>query len=342
MSGSAPVLVADRSLSVRAVLRRLLEETPGIEVIADVEDGREAARLAVEKELAAVVLDLDLPSLSGRALVERLTARSRVPIFVLTPRRNMAGARTAMGLSNLGVAAVFHKPETPEEWKSLGRILSEALQQVRPRMLESGDASGEDDDTPVISRELRYVAIGASTGGPGAVFDLLAAVGRRPKLGFAVVQHIAEGFESAFTDWLAAELGIDVAVARHGEHLKIGTVRIAPGDHHLSVDHGGRLRLDRRAAPVGGHRPSVEVLFRSLLGQPANRVAAVLLSGMGSDGAGAMAELRGANVLTVAQDESSCAVFGMPRAAIERRAAAVTLAPPQIGRLLVRAGGGAR
>jgi chemotaxis response regulator CheB len=154
-----------------------------------------------------------------------------------------------------------------------------------------------------------------------------------------VVQHIAEGFESTLTEWLAAELGMDVAVARHGEHLKIGTVRVAPSGHHLSVDRGARLRLDRHTAPVGGHRPSVEVLFRSLLGQPANRVAAVLLSGMGSDGAEAMAELRSANILTVAQDEASCAVFGMPRAAIERRAAAFALAPPQIGRLLARAGG---
>jgi two-component system chemotaxis response regulator CheB len=342
LSGRVAVLVADRSQAVRAVLRRLLEEAPGIEVIADVADGREVAHLALEKKPLAVVLDLDLPSLNGRALVERIASRSRVPIFVLAARRNTAGAKTAMGLSNLGVAAVFHKPETPQEWKSLGRTLSEAVRQVGPGVIEGGASSVETDDTPVISRELRYVAVGASTGGPGAVFDMLAAIGRRPRLGFAVVQHIAEGFEPALTEWLAAELGIDVAVARHGELLRAATVRVAPGDHHLSIDRGGRLRLDRQAAPVGGHRPSVEVLFRSLLEQPANRVAAVLLSGMGSDGATAMAELRAANVLTVAQDEASCAVFGMPRAAIEGRAAALALAPPQIGRLLARARGGQR
>jgi len=342
VSGSAAVLVADRSQAVRAVLRRLLEAAPGIEVIADVADGREAARLACEKKPLAVVLDLDLPSLSGRALVERIASRSRVPIFALAPRRDTAGAKIAMGLSNLGVAAVFHKPETPEEWKALGHTLSEALRQVSPGLAATAASSVEADDTPVVSRELRYVAIGGSTGGPGAVFDLLAALGRRHKLGLAVVQHIAVGFETALTEWLAAELGMDVAIARHGEHLAKGTVRVAPADHHLSIDGGGKLRLDRRGAPVAGHRPSVEVLFKSLLAQPANRVAAVLLSGMGSDGASAMAELRGANVLTVAQDEASCAVFGMPRAAIEGRAAALALAPPQIGRLLARAGGARR
>lgn len=342
MSGCAWVLVADRSQAVRAVLRRLLEEAPGIKVVADVADGSEAARVALEKKPQAIVLDLDLPSLSGRALVERISTRCPMPIFVLAPRWNTASAKTAMGLSNLGVAAVFHKPETPDEWKTLGHTLREAMRQVGPSPAEFPDTVAQADDTPVISRELRYVAIGASTGGPGAIFDLLAAVGRRPKLGFAVVQHIAEGFETALTEWLAAELGIDVALARHGEHLRIGTVRIAPGGHHLSIDRGGRLRLDRRGAPVGGHRPSVEVLFKSLLSQPANRVAAVLLSGMGSDGAQAMAELRAVNILTVVQDQASCAVFGMPRAAIEGRAAAFALAPPQIGRLLVRAGGGKR
>jgi two-component system chemotaxis response regulator CheB len=339
LSDSAAVLVADRSQSVRAVLRRLLEGAPGVEVVADVADGREVARLALEKKPLAVILDLDLPSLGGRGLVERIGAHCRAPIFVLAPRRNTASAKIAMGLSNLGVAAVFHKPETPEEWKTLGHTLREAVRQVKPSVMEDGASSVEAEDTPVISRELRYVAIGASTGGPGAVFELLAAIGRRPRLGFAVVQHIADGFEAALTEWLAAELGIDVAVARHGERLKSGTVRIAPGDHHLSIERGGRLRLDQFQAPVGGHRPSVEVLFQSLLGQPANRVAAVLLSGMGSDGSEAMAELRAANVLTLAQDEASCAVFGMPRAAIERRAVALALAPSQIGRLLARAGG---
>ena len=216
------------------------------------------------------------------------------------------------------------------------------IQSETPEPTFESDSSVETDDTPVISRDLRYVAIGASTGGPGAIFDMLAAIGRRPKLGFAVVQHIADGFEPALTEWLTAELGIDVAVARHGEHLEMGMVRIAPGDHHLSIERGGKLVLDRHGAPVGGHRPSVEVLFKSLLEQPTQRVAAVLLSGMGSDGAAAMAELRAANVLTVAQDEGSCAVFGMPRAAIEGRAAALALAPSQIGRLLARVRGGQR
>lgn len=334
------VLIADRSTAVRAVLRRLLEEAPEIEVVADAADGIEAVRLAVEKRPNAVILDLNLPSLNGRVLVDRMMARARVAIFVLTPKRNHESTRVAMGLHKLGVVAVFPKPEVPEEWAALGRTLSEAMHHLGPGAAESKTVVAAPDDTPVVRRDLRYVAVGASTGGPGAVYELLAALGRRARIGVALVQHIADGFEGALAGWLAVELGMDVAVARNGERLDPGKVRIAPSDHHLLVDTSGSLRLDRLATAIGGHRPSVEVLFRGLRGQPANRVAAVLLSGMGSDGAAAMAELRSAGVLTIAQNEESCAVFGMPRAAIERGAAAFALTPTQIGHLLACAGGG--
>jgi len=333
------VVVADRSLAVRAVLRRLLEQTPGIEVAADSDDGNEVVRLIAEKTPAAVILDLDLPSLNGRALIQRISAGARIPIFVLTPKRSHENTRIAMSLHSLGVVAVYPKPESPSEWNDLGRTLSEAMRDVGTDSRDGKAAVLEPDETPIISRELRYVAVGASTGGPGAACELLAALGRRTKVGVAFVQHIAEGFEGALAEWLATELGMDVAVARHGERLSSGRVRVAPPGNHMLVDRGGVIRLDRLAAPVGGHRPAVDVLFRSLCQQPSCRVAAVLLSGMGSDGAEAMAELRKANVLTIAQNEASCAVFGMPRAAIDCRAAAYALAPPQIGRLLARAGG---
>ncbi len=339
MSARVRVILADRSPSVRAVLRRLLEQSPEIEVVADSDDGREVVHLAAEKRPAAIILDLDLPSLSGRALVKRITAGARIPIFVLTPKRSHEDTRTAMSLHNLGVVAVFPKPEVPSEWNVLGQTLGEAVRHVGSASGDGIGVASEPDDTPVISRDLRYVAVGASTGGPGAVYELLAALGRRTRVGVAVVQHIAQGFEGALAEWLATELGMDVAVGRHGERLSSGKVRIAPPGHHMLVDRSGALRLDHLAAPVGGHRPAVEVLFRSLCDLPPNRVAAVLLSGMGSDGADAMATLRKANILTVAQNQASCAVFGMPRAAIDRRAAAFALAPPQIGRLLARACG---
>lgn len=336
---SARVLIADRSMSIRAVLRRLFESSPRIEVVGDCADGLEVVKLASNSKPSAIVLDLDLPSLAGRALVERITSRSPAPIFVLTSGRAPKNARVVMALHRLGVVAVYPKPAVPDGWTALGRTLCEALLEVSS--VEAGTTrkpTGLVESTG-IGREIRCVAVGASTGGPGAVFEMLAAVGRPARISFTIVQHIANGFEGAFAEWLALELGMDVAVARHGDRLGPGQVRVAPHDQHLALNSDGTLRLDRMTSPVCGHRPAADVLFRSLLGRPRAQVAAVLLSGMGDDGAAAMAELRRASILTIAQDQVSCAVYGMPRAAIERRAASFVLTPTEIGRLLARAGG---
>jgi chemotaxis response regulator CheB len=152
-----------------------------------------------------------------------------------------------------------------------------------------------------------------------------------------VVQHIAAGFETALARWLAADSGLDVQIARDGEGLQAGTVRLAPPGAHLVVDVGRVSRLDLARPAINGHRPSVDALFRSLLDHDPTEVAAVLLSGMGTDGVAAMAELRHAGALTLAQSEDTCAMWGMPRAAVERNAASYSLAPAEIADVLCRA-----
>jgi two-component system chemotaxis response regulator CheB len=333
---AATVLIADRSMAVRAALRRLLETSPGIEVVADAADGERAVLLAIEKSPHAVVLDLNLPALSGRDLVEKLVARTSASVFVLTPRRNRQSTRLAMALHGLGVVAVYPKPEVPQEWSALGQALRETLLDLGRRQKDTTSLPVKTRDARVSIRRLRYVGVGGSTGGPGAIYEMLSNLGRPIRVGVAIVQHISGGFEGAFSEWLASELRLDVGVARNGEHLAVGKVRIAPADQHLSIDANGVLCLDPLTAPVNGHRPAVEMLFRSLLKFPRDRVAAVLLSGMGADGATAMGELRSAGILTIAQNRASCAVFGMPRAAIEARAATFDLAPNGIGHLLAR------
>ncbi len=193
MSSRVGVILADRSLSVRAVLRRLLEQASEIEVIADSDDGREVVRLAAEKTPAAIILDLDLPSLSGRALIKRITAGGRVPIFVLTPKQNHQSTRAAMSLHSLGVVAVFPKPESPSEWNALGKALCEAVRHLGSEPWGGRGVAPEPDETSVISRELRYVAVGASTGGPGAIFELLAGLGR---IAFDVAGTVAQPLPS--------------------------------------------------------------------------------------------------------------------------------------------------
>ncbi len=335
---NARVVLADRSLAVRSVLRRLLQSDDRISVVGEASDGRELIGTIQECRPDGVVLDLDLPTLGGRRLAQTIWDECRVPIFAVAPRQHSETTREAFGSHNLGVIAVFPKPDVPEEWAEFGRSVSESVLNVVREAGAGLEAATEPDDTPFIGANLRYIAVGASTGGPGAICDLLKALGEDTNLGVAVVQHISAGFEDALVDWLAVELGADVAVARNGDQLSAGTVRIAPAGAHLRLEPGGVLRVDKTTGPVGGHCPAVDVLFHSLLAHGPGEVAAVLLSGMGADGADGLSELHRSDVLTIAQEGGSCAVFGMPRAAIERNAVSLSLPPTEIGRLLARAG----
>ena len=338
MSG-VRLVVADRSATVRSVVRRLLGGFPAIEVVGESDDGQQLLELVRRTRPDVLVMDLDLEGLGGRELIEKVAEIQRTPIFALVPPLRTDTTRIAFAAHGLGVIAVHPKPDHPDGWADLGKALGAAIVEVgqKPDLDEPGSA--QSDEATAIRRGLRHVAVGASTGGPGALCELLRALGGGAAIGIAVVQHIAAGFETVLAEWLATESGLDVAVARDGDRLAPGAVRLAPAGRHLLLERDGSLVLDRDGAPVNGHSPSVETLFRSLLDHPPGTAAAVLLSGMGCDGAVGLHELRRANFLTIAQEAGSCAVYGMPRAAIEMGAATFTLTPTQIGRFLTHASG---
>jgi two-component system chemotaxis response regulator CheB len=172
------------------------------------------------------------------------------------------------------------------------------------------------------------------------VRELLAALPPRPPVTTLVVQHIAAGFEAGMADWLAADLGLDVGLAGEGESPPPGAVRLAPPGAHLRLTAGGVLGLDRETPPRRGHRPAVDELFLSCARCCPDRVAAVLLTGMGSDGVEGMAELAAGGALTLVQDEASSVVYGMPRAAWARGVASRALPPAEIAREVARCWGG--
>ena len=184
---------------------------------------------------------------------------------------------------------------------------------------------------------LRWVAIGASTGGPAAIRELLEEVPHDPPVSFLIVQHIAAGFEGAMAEWLNKELPLDVRLARDAEAPRHGAVRLAPAGAHLRLDAGGVLRLDEVTPARRGHRPSVDELFRSCAESFPRQSAGVLLTGMGTDGVEGLTALRDAGALTLVQDEASAVVFGMPRVALERGAAELALAPRELARALAKA-----
>jgi two-component system chemotaxis response regulator CheB len=331
------VLVVDDSPTVRAVLTRMLTTSPRIEVVGESGDGRDAVRRCAELEPDAILLDLDLPGLSGVDVARAIADRRPVPILVVSARLQGQRIVDAFKKTDCGVVAVFEKPEVPEAWERLGEDLRTTLLQLQlPR---SPDAPSLRSSLQRRSG-LRFVAVGASTGGPAALRRLLGGLDRRTRLGIAVVQHITSGFETGLARWLAGELERDVRVAREGDALGPGVVRIAPPESHLTLSVDGRLYIDRDTGSVNGHRPSIDRLFLSLAKHRVEAAAAVVLSGLGSDGAEGMALLARRGTLTLVQDRASCVVFGMPQAALRRGAGELELAPEEIAAVLDRAAGG--
>jgi chemotaxis response regulator CheB len=245
---------------------------------------------------------------------------------------------------------VLGKPEDTDSWRQLADTLPEMVRTAaaaRAKMDELAEPPPAPqarrlEQLTVAPRTLRWVAVGASTGGPTAFRELLAALPDSFPATLLLVQHITSGFEAGLADWLNKEFVPDVRLARDGEQPPPGCVRLAPGEAHLVLEPGGVLSLDRKSPQRSGHRPSVDALFSSVARAAPESSAGVLLTGMGADGVEGLLDLRRAGCLTLAQDEASSIVWGMPRVAVEQGAAEVVLPPGDIGRYLVRTWRGRR
>jgi two-component system chemotaxis response regulator CheB len=359
------VLLVDDSPSVRAVLRRFLARTGDISVVAEAADGAQAVQAVLDHLPQVVVMDLQMPVMDGYGAIERIMTLRPTPILVLSSRANRNQMQTAFEAIRRGAIEVLPKPEDTGSWEVLADSLPRTVRVVaaaRPRAVpppparsrrgSGGPGAGARPASAASAASaaaaaggagarggggLRWVAIGASTGGPAAIRELLEEVPPEPPVSFLIVQHIAAGFEAAMAEWLNKELPLDVRLARDAESPRRGAVRLAPAGAHLRLDAGGVLRLDAETPARRGHRPSVDDLFRSCAESFPRQSAGVLLTGMGADGVDGLAALRGAGALTLVQDEASSVVFGMPRVALERGAAERALPPRDLARALAQA-----
>jgi two-component system chemotaxis response regulator CheB len=343
------VVLVDDSPSVRAVLRRFFAKTADIQVVGEAEDGAQALRAVLDFQPQVVVMDLQMPVMDGYSAIEQIMAVRPTPIVVLSSRANRNQMQTAFEAMRRGALEVLPKPEDTPSWQQLAeslpetvRAIAEAQAQPRPKKSRTAEAEArfaQASHASTLPQELRWVAIGASTGGPAALRELMEEVPADAPVGFAVVQHIASGFELGLADWLNKELPFDVRLARDGEVLRRGMLRLAPGGSHLRLEAGGVLRLDTQSPPRRGHRPSADDLFFSCAESCPREVAGVIMTGMGADGADGLLALRKAGGLTLAQDEASSIIFGMPRVALERGAADIALPPRALAHALARVWG---
>jgi two-component system chemotaxis response regulator CheB len=270
-------------------------------------------------------MDVMMPVMDGIEAVAEIMANTPTPILMLSANTDPTDSRSAFSAIRLGALDVMAKPvgvttaafaaladQLIARVRSLSRI--RVMHHFRPTRRPVAEVAA------IPAGQRRILAIAASTGGPKAVLQLLKELPDTLGAAVLIVQHIADGFAAGFADWLDREVPLPVALAREGEVPPPGRVLVAPNGAHLTVNGGGRIVL-RQSPPLHNCRPAADALFLSLAeaGRGANTVG-VVLTGMGTDGAAGLKALHVQGAFTVAQDQASCAVFGMPKAAIDRGA----------------------
>ncbi|MBC7266038.1 MAG: chemotaxis response regulator protein-glutamate methylesterase [Coriobacteriia bacterium] len=332
------VLVVDDSLVAREMLTQILQSDPEIEVVGVASNGVEAVEAVARLKPDLVTMDIHMPKMDGISAVEQIMAYTPTPILVVSSSVHGEGVGRAFDALSAGALEVMKKPE-PRDWAELDRIASELIRKVkllsRVRVIthiRGRRAAGRlSAPAPVPVREpgtVSLVAIGSSTGGPSALMSVLAPLPADFPVPIVVAQHIADGFIPGLVSWLDAACKIAVRAAEDGETVQPGTAYLAPTGLNLAVE-----TLTLRFKKPGERQlyiPSADTLFESVAKTHGASAIGVLLTGMGDDGARGLKSLHDAGALTIAQDEATSTVFGMPKAAIEMGAARKVLPVQQI------------
>lgn len=329
------VVVVEDSRVQRAHLVRVLEADGDIEVVGQATDTAGAVELVRDLRPDVVTVDLQLPDGSGQQVIERVMGFTPTPIIVISAQ--LGGPDSDAAVQALVAGALDALPK-PTRWTASAeadlRKRVRALRGATVLRLPRGRRSSGREAAADRVGTVPVVAVAASTGGPPAVAKLLAGMsGLRAAV--LVVQHLHPDFIDGFVSWMARVSPLPVQLAGDGAPLQAGAVYIAPGGAHLRVGRDGRLVLGKEPRTL--HRPSADELFASVAAHIGPRAVGVLLTGMGDDGAKGLLSLRASGALTVAQDEGSSAVFGMPRAAVSIDAAVEVLPLDDIAPVVVRA-----
>ena len=321
------VLVVDDSAVVRQVMQGILESDPHIKVSAAADPIIAFAKIA--KEVPDVVItDLVMPRMDGLTFLRKLMIENPLPVVVCSEVAHRR-RQDAISALELGAVEVIKKPKLGvrdflhESAVMLLDVVRGAAQaKLLPSPLTVTPRNTADAVLPlgppirIPSTRDKIIAIGASTGGTEAIREFLQAMPRDcPPI--IIVQHMPEGFTRAFADRLNRDCAIAVKEATDGDRLQTGRALIAPGNYHLMLKRGPSFAVQVTDGPlVSRHRPSVDVLFRSVAKSAGGNAIGILMTGMGNDGAQGLLEMRRAGAQTMVQDEESCVVFGMPKEAI--------------------------
>ena len=349
------VLIVDDSAVVRQVLTEQLGGISGIEVMGAARDPIFARALMEKQWPDVIILDIEMPRMDGITFLRQLMRERPTPVIICSTLTEQ-GAEVTMQAMSAGAVDIIAKPKVGlrqflEESRTLLGDAVKAASRARMDRLGGGTRTlaptaklkpdavvAERGFKPLASTTDRVIAIGTSTGGTQALEYILTRLPRTAP-GLAIVQHMPGQFTAAFAARLNQLCAIEVREARDGDRVIPGLALIAPGTHHLLLRRSGaQYRVEVKDGPlVSRHRPSVDVLFRSTAQSAGPNAVGIIMTGMGDDGARGLLEMHEAGALTLAQDEQSCIVFGMPKEAAKLGGVDAMLALSQIPGVIVQA-----
>jgi len=342
-TGKIRVLIVDDSATVRQTLCSIISGSPDIEVMATAGDPFIAAQRIQEEVPDVIILDVEMPRMDGITFLRKIMAQRPIPTILCSTLLE-SGSETLLDALEAGAVDIILKPRVDTKQffaESQMRIL-DAIKAASVARFKGPRPAGSmhiqkkltadvmmppPAPTRALSRTTEHVVcIGASTGGTESLREVLTAlVPNSP--GIVIVQHMPEKFTAAFAKRLDGLCQVDVKEAADGDQVIAGRVLIAPGNRHMLLQRSGaRYHVAiKDGPPVSRHRPSVDVLFRSAAQYAGSNAVGIIMTGMGDDGAKGLLEMKKAGAFTVAQDEESCIVFGMPKEAIALGAAVKTV-----------------
>jgi two-component system, chemotaxis family, protein-glutamate methylesterase/glutaminase len=327
MSERVRVLVVDDSALMRKMIPQILSRDPQIEVVGTAMDGAFGLKKIAELRPHVVTLDLDMPRMDGVEMLRAITGKHHVPVIIVTSQTEES-TRSALKALALGAFDFVAKPVDAASGR-IEAIADELALKIKvaattgaPKLILTVTSEKRKGTRAIAERPFpsRVAALGVSTGGPAALQYLFAQLPEDFPGCLLVVQHMPENFTNMFAKRLDESCAIEVKEARSGDLLLAGRALICPGNHHMKVKHmphGDVVVLDDMP-PVNGHRPSVDVLFRSMAREFGKSALAVIMTGMGEDGVAGLGEIQAAGGITLAQSSDSCVVDSMPRSAVER------------------------
>lgn len=321
------VLVVDDSAFARLVVSRKLEADPDISVVGHAINGDEAVTLVTRLKPDVVTMDVEMPGTDGLTALKRIMARQPVPVVMFSSLTG-EGTVTTLRALELGAVDFILKPSmagtagwvsvTPElhsKIKAAAKVKADALKRLVTPVAAAADAGPGKRPGPRLAMK-NLVLVGTSTGGPKALVDLFSDLPGDLPVGYVIVQHMPAGFTTSLAKRLDQLSAVHVREAQEGDHVETGVALLAPGGRHLTIERGGRVKIED-GPPVNGVRPSVDLAMQAAAKVYGDKTLGVILTGMGADGTNGSRLVKNAGGRIIAEHESSCTVYGMPKAVVD-------------------------